>query len=352
MTKRRLPLRHVKGASHGRQAKHGYERIQRGRRVLAHLPFVRFSFRFIAVVCLFTLAILTIRLISQSDWNGRDRITFTLQDFSESQVGGEVFLVSYLPPEGLSVVVLPATLQIETIGGFGLWKAGSVYQLGELEGRGGALLSGTLAEFFGVNVDGWVVSPEKVQLSSDTLKTSLKTSLMRTLFGRGRSNLGVWDLFRLWFSLGKVRLSQATLVDLSTASVLREETLPDGSTTYRTDPEWLDQLARRLFALPEITREGLSVSVLNATGHPRLGNRAARAIENAGGDVVSIADFKTSEEQTTIVGSSDSLRSSVTVGVLQKFFTSEKVSVGETASARADILLVVGEDYFRKLSEF
>src|SRR3989344_7868304 len=127
MTKRRLPLqvklghsRHVKRASHVRQVKHGYERIQRGRRVLVHLPFVRFSFRFIAVVSLFTLAILTFRLISQSDWNGRDRITFTLQDFSESQVGGEVFLVSYLAPDGLSVVVLAATLQIETIGGFGL----------------------------------------------------------------------------------------------------------------------------------------------------------------------------------------------------------------------------------------
>lgn len=343
MTSRRLPLRHVK---------HTFDRVQRGHRfVLPHVPFIRFSFRFLAVVFIFTLIILGFRLISQSKWNGKDRITFALAT-SPDGTDGEVYLVSYLPAEQLSVVALPSALQIEAVGGFGPWRVGSLYKLGELEGRGGALLSGTLAEFFGVGVDGWIVFSGKVEVSGETAKAALRPLLLKPVFGRGRTNLGLWDLLRLWSSIGSVRASSAEVVELSSIGVLHEEILPDGSKAYRTDPEWLDQLARRLLASPELSREGLAIAVLNATEHQRLGNRATRVVENMGGNVVSVSDFPTIEERSTIIVSNDSLRSSITVSELSKFFSVGKVSVGETMDRRADLLLVIGEEYWRKLTEF
>lgn len=353
MRRRRLPSR--RGKRDNRHAKRGSHRTgiskNRSQRVLASLASLRSALQFVVVVVFLSVIFVGYRVYIHRIWKGSDRLTFVFQELEPASSSG-MYVVSYLSfDETLVVVSFPAGMKIEAIGRYGPWRVESLYKLGELENKGGELVMRSLAEFFGANVDGWmVIGSIGSEIEDDNIRSALKQSIGKTLFGRGETNLGVWDLVRLWKAISTVRLNNIEWVDLSYSGVISEQVQPDGSLIFTADYELLDRLSRNLFSQPAIVEEGLSIAVLNATKHSGLGARVVRKIKNMGGDVVAVSDSERKYETTRVLVS-EKLKESPTVSFLAKTFLIDEIQIGETTQQRADILIVVGEDYWIRLAK-
>ncbi|MCH7951445.1 LytR C-terminal domain-containing protein [Patescibacteria group bacterium] len=308
---------------------------------------------FAAIVALLIVVVVGYRVATRRVWTDSARVSFVLQESDPSSPNSGVYVVSYLSSqEQLVIVSFPEGMKIEAVGGFGPWRVESLYPLGEMQEKGGELLHRSFAEFFGVGVEGWLVTDKVgVEMSRGNARSILRRIFGRALIGKARTNFGLWDLFRLWNAIGAVRLHNVELVDLSRSGAVVEQSQPDGSVTFTADLELLDQLSRRLFSHPELIEEGVAVAVLNGTNHRGLGARVARIVRNMGGDVVVVSDYSRTEEMTTLWASQDDLLKNSTTRQLSKALFIERALVGETSQQRADILVVVGEDYWTRLTK-
>lgn len=356
MTRRRLPSPDKRRGS--RLGKRGYRRrgVTRGggKTTKRGLAALKVGLVFIGVVSLFAIAIFGFRMFRQRIWDGRGRITFALQMLEVDSDSADVYVVSYLPnDERLSVVSFPREMKIETVGGYGLWKVDSIYPLGELEGSGGELLRRSLGQFLGVAIDGWLVlDVGGVEINRDNVRSFVRAALGKSILGGARTNFSYWDVVKVWKGIGSVRIDHIDFVDLGRIGVLDEQLQPDGSRVFVVLPERLDEIAQRLFLHPQIISERLTFSVVNSTNHRGLGQRASRIIKNTGGDVVSVSDTSEPLELTTITVTSKELLESYSVKKLAQIFAKAQAKVGDTASRRADVIVTVGEDYWKDLVEF
>jgi DNA-binding MurR/RpiR family transcriptional regulator len=122
---------------------------------------------------------------------------------------------------------------------------------------------------------------------------------------------------------------------------------------YIADKDLLDNLSRELFEHPQMRKEDLSLAVLNATGYRNLGRTAARLAGNMGVEVVAIADYEKNLSDSSLVVLSSQLKSSFTAGKLAKLYGIAEIKVGELAKDyRADMVLIVGRDYYRRITGF
>lgn len=337
-------------------AKRGYRRKQiskaRNKNALVKKVDLKTALRFAGLVFIFTVFLVGYSLFSQTVWKGSERITLVLQELEPSSSSG-VYVVSYLSSDhSLAVVSFPVGMKVQAVGGFGSWRVESLYPLGEMEGGGGELLKRSLADFFGVKIDGWMVSSSlSGEVDESSVRSLLKKTIGKGMFGSGETNLGLWDLVRFWKAIGTVRLNDIEWVDLENVGAVAQQTLVDGSTAFVADSELLDKLSKSLFSQTEIMEEGLSIAVLNATYHQGLGAGVARIIRNMGGDVVAVSDSLHSQEDSTIIVSDEQLLESIAVKIFAKTLLINNLLKGETSQQRADILVVVGEDYWTRLNK-
>jgi len=356
MARRKLPSldsrRDSRPAKRGSQRKRT-SRVRKKDVSAKSFTLLKSGFTFAAIVALLIVVVVGYRVATRRVWTDSARVSFVLQESDPSSPNSGVYVVSYLSSqEQLVIVSFPEGMKIEAVGGFGPWRVESLYPLGEMQEKGGELLHRSFAEFFGVGVEGWLVTDKVgVEMSRGNARSILRRIFGRALIGKARTNFGLWDLFRLWNAIGAVRLHNVELVDLSRSGAVVEQSQPDGSVTFTADLELLDQLSRRLFSHPELIEEGVAVAVLNGTNHRGLGARVARIVRNMGGDVVVVSDYSRTEEMTTLWASQDDLLKNSTTRQLSKALFIERVLVGETSQQRADILVVVGEDYWTRLTK-
>ncbi|OGY20668.1 MAG: hypothetical protein A3A65_00575 [Candidatus Chisholmbacteria bacterium RIFCSPLOWO2_01_FULL_49_14] len=302
-----------------------------------------------------TLALIgmSLRAYGQRVWKGNDRITIALQTGQSSLKSSGVYVVSFLKSEkAVSVISFPVGIQVEASGGHGSWKVESLYPLGELNGKGGELLKHSLSEFLGVPIQGWIVD-EKTDpgMNREGVIHNLQQILGKSMVAPRTTNLTLWDSFRLLSNLFLTHTSVGDWVDLSQSKILIQASLPDGSQSYSADPALVDHLSQQLFLQPQLIDEALSIAVVNATEHQGLGARAARLIANSGGEIVGVSDRNQISEETTIIVSSKQNLTSFSAGFLSSQFLADQVIQGETSGERADIVLVVGEGYYRYFAE-
>jgi hypothetical protein len=352
MVRRRLPNSAKRGSRHvkcGSGRKNNNK--TRSKIILASLTSLSSALRFVLVVFVLATVFVGWSIYTHRVWKGSERITFVLQELEPSASDSGVYVVSYLTSDdALAVVSFPEGMKIEAIGGYGPWRVESLYPLGEMEGKGGELLAQSLAEFFGIKIDGWlVVDSLGSEIDENKARTTLRRMIGKTLVSRGKTNLGIWDLFALWRAIGVVRINDVEWVNFSQAGAVSEELQPDGTKMFIANLELVNDLSQRLFSQPELMEEGLAITVLNATSHRGLGASVARRIRNMGGEVVSVSDAHRSQKVTKLLVSQEKLLESFSVKLLSDTFLIDEVSGGETSQQRADVLIVVGEDYWTRL---
>lgn len=300
---------------------------------------VRLWLILIIVVILFGVGFKTYRTFKNSIWSGKDRINFVLK-------GEETILASFKPEESLTLIPIPKGTYLEVTHGYGKYRVEAISSLGEIEKREN-LLKETIQENLGVPVEGWiniVNSKLKIVNSKETLLNKLGEQIRSV----GKTNFSPWDLIRLWWKIRKVKGGEVEVVDLAKLNVFSEIKLADGTTVFEPDPARLDPVMQKFLPDFALKKENLSIEVLNGTLHPGLAEKGARLLTNIGGEVVAVGNSEEASQKSK-VKSPKSKRNSYTISKIKRIFTAEWEEKKE--EGRAEITVILGEDYWQKLRQ-
>ncbi len=280
---------------------------------------------------------------SKSIWDGKSRLNLVLAN-------EKVSIFSLNPSQRTAVFLsIPPQTFVDVIHGYDLYRVETIYKLGELENhRGGELLADSLQENLGIPIDGYAsISNIKYQISKN-IKTSILDCL-KFLLRNGQTNLTKWDLLRLWWETRKVRQDKIAVVELQEKNVLKEVVLADGSKGFEIEKEKMDKIVQKIFKDQKFRQEDLPIAVLNSTSYSGLAERGARIIKNIGGRVVQIGNMENGKSKCE-VKSKKARQKSYTVKKLLKIFNC-RWGGEDLADYRAEVVLILAEDYWKKLEE-
>lgn len=303
----------------------------------------------IILVILGILFWFVIKLFFSSAWDGKSRFTII---FSTKPV----IVVSYNPTdESLAAVSVPQETYVEATHGYGRYRLGKVYEVGNLDGKGTQVLKSTVRELLGVPIDG-IIDMKNVDfgqtenLNSRDFIAKRKIILGWSTFFRikGKTDLSLSDLWQFYSHVWSVKAGKISFVNLKTADVLVSQTLPDQTQILAADTLRLDGLLRDLFHEDALAFENLKLAVLNSTDVSGLGEKMARILGNMGLQVVNVANFNKSLDNCLLY-LDKKLINLLTVIKLKHVFNCE-VKTTVLSDVRADIALVVGNNYARELT--
>lgn len=265
--------------------------------------------------------------------------------FSEAErvnlaIDGSSHLAVSVSADGKDAVVVyfPDNLYISDVAfGYGQYPISRVYQVGELDKRGGQAYLETIGEVLGIPMDGFVHDGRKF---AGLRQFFLNTDFIFT----GISNLNFWDRVRLAQIVWKVRPDRVKEVDLS--KIAEKMKLSDGSKMLALDSESVDNKLNSYFSEEGISGGHLRVEVVNLTNVDGLGERTARILGNIGVNVVSV-DSQPSKLKKCAVFVREKLRRSLTVRRIAAIFNCT-VNADENL-IKSDLVVKIGADFAGKL---
>ncbi len=255
--------------------------------------------------------------------------------------GPQVVFVSLSPAQKSATVIRfpPDFYLTEVIHGYGQYKISSVYAAGELDHRGGKTLAGTISEFLGVPVDGFIQSRED---SSDLKKFFLQPAV----FFSPASDLNLLDRLRFVVSLEQIRFDRLKTVDLG--ELATPLVLADGSSAVGLEKSEADNYLLGSFIEGRVQDEGLRVEVVNTTDVMGLGARVSRLLANIGLSVVNVENGVTPVTNCQIIATQNALKS-LTVSKIAGIYSCSLTK--KAAEGRAAITVLLGKDYVDWLTQ-
>jgi hypothetical protein len=278
------------------------------------------------------------RFFSKSIWDGRSRLNLIL--------GGEQVKVFSLNPQERSMILLtfPPNTFLKVVYGYGDYPVESIYNLGRLgEHRGEELLQASFQENLEVPIDGYLWK-QKGNLS-------FKNLLNQALFSHQvLTNLNKWDVLRLWWQVRGIRPGSAGLVevDLEKAGVLSEVVLADESRGFQIDAEKISLTLEKYFKDEKLRQEDIPLAILNGTRHSALAAKAKRLVNHLGGRVVEVGEWEEQISGCQLRAARSKLQS-FTFLKLQKIFNCQWAGE-DLGNHYAEIILILGEDYWEKIN--
>lgn len=271
-------------------------------------------------------------------WDGNYNINVLLK-------GGDIAFLSYNPAlQETTIIGIPDETMLEVFGGFGKWQAGSIFDLGESQKKGGGskLLKTSLMDLLGLPVDGFLQfeGPYSSKNTKEIVENLRKNSFegFNLLFNL-KSDLTLYELIRLKFALSSIRYDKVRYLDLEGLGILEREYLADNTPVFTFDPVRIDSISAGL-SDPQIQSEHKTVAIFNSTDYPLIAQKGARIITNLGGNVIIVANSEKKLKKTIVSG-----EKSRTLKRFQQIFGSGEGKETE-ASSRAEINVMLGEDFF------
>jgi len=218
-------------------------------------------------------------------------------------------IISWQDNQELIYLTIPQNAYLQTSRGFGQYRISSLEELGRLENLDSKLLLETLRDLLGTPLDGI------------------------------EANLNWPDRLRLWYFRKNLSQSKIRNLDLEKNNVFSPRTLPDESVVLVPDQEKIDQLLADVFKDDLVTKEQLTIEVLNASGQAGAGARAARLIANLGTTVISVNNNPQIIKQCQLHGNPNTLKS-LTAQKIQKMFACE-IKSSKLEGSRSDLQLIV-----------
>lgn len=289
----------------------------------------------VVLVALSLAALLTIATASQSRFYRHARFNVVLTTKPVSFLSFDVL------EKTATLVVFPDDLYIpDVVGGYGPYKISAVFPVGQLDKRGGPVLSESISEYLGVPVDGFIKVDKN--FSVDLKKIFLDPRLLPS----AGSDLNPLDLANTVFLGVTTPLAKIKIVDLT--KIASPLVLADGSTALTIDKEVLDYHLVGLFEEKDIKKDGLRLEVTNTTRVPGLGARVARKITNIGSLVVMVSssDKKLAGCQ---LETTQKAKHAPTVKRLSAEYHCQIVPT--VAEGRADVTILIGESYVEFLGK-
>lgn len=275
-------------------------------------------FIFYILLGLFCAAIFSVFVyfkLKKSDFLFLSRANFVFVDQENIPL-----IFSFEDKNGL-ILTLPVHDKFRVTRGFGEYELRKVFALGELEKKGGELISETLQENLPVAIFGYFYD-EKNEVSV-YLKSPQKIFFKvfyRSLKGELKTNLNKFDLLVLLIKSLRVNSSLVKLKNF------------DGE-------------AGDLFKDRKIREESISIEVLNATEQSGLAQRISKLFDRSGGRIVRIADAPEKQDSCRILTGKDP-ESSYTLRWIKYLYNCPVEQIGN-GEVRADITVIFGENYWK-----
>lgn len=283
---------------------------------------------------------------SQS-WDGKSNINIVIKLST-------INVLSYNPhTQEIIILNIPDEVYLNLALGFGTYPARSIYKLGEGEKVpiGPRLLKETMSQTFGVPIDNYILIKQDSSSDLEKLIIDIRQNPLTSMGLISRSNTDLTPLEYINFvvKVRSVRADRIRVVDLKNSSITQSQLLSDGSRALSFDPVRLDRLIQDEFTDARLNDESLSVAILNGTNHPRLAENAARLITNMGGRVVSVSNSQNKYIKSYVLGESSYTNSRL--GQIFTICSQCDINNPEKVSSRAQITLILGEDYYQKLNK-
>lgn len=239
---------------------------------------------------------------------------------------------------------------------FGWWEVGSIYKLGQEENPpiGGSLLKLSLSKLLGLPVDGIIIlnskDPKTAQSFIERFHSNPIYAL--TIMPDIKTDLTPNEIFQTYQVLTTIRSDKIISLNLERSDITESKLLKDSSRVLGVDNVKLDLYIRQNLADSKILEEGKSIAVLNGTDNPGIAAEAARVIANMGGNVVIISSADEKAQQSGVYSQAqdgggmtkDRLTQIFAPRCLNEKCTSTDAKI---TNSRAQITIVLGEDYFK-----
>lgn len=302
---------------------------------------------FLSVIGCVVFFILSFRWFSESHYLHQERFSVVFASnppavLSVNRRSGE-----------FNVLIIPEDTYIEVPQGFGSYRVGALWNLGQVEKRGGEVLLFAVRSFLGVPIDGWIgwtdnrQRPSLTTSKNDVLK-ELAFRLSPGLFLQQptATNLSLPDKILLWWTVKQARGEAFIVVNLGDKGVLMKTTLADGSAALKGDPDLVDKVSQTLYFEEEAQKEVLPFRVLNATDVPGSSTKIARLLTNIGYHTIGAGNAETQAKNCSVGVPSDRL-SAPAVKRLGSIISCPIRAVDRTENPPGEGVVIVGANIAR-----
>ncbi len=294
----------------------------------------------------------------QFNWNGKSSVNLAFvnlkylgkDDIDPSHAA--ITIVNFQPKDKkITVLYVSNLIYTEVPRGFGSWKIGSVYQLGQEESPpiGPSLLKASLSRLVALPIDGLVLTSADSQDTETEIKSWRSNPLKLGYFlTRIQTDLTPIEAIHLFWAFAEVREDKIASLNLSQSMITESRLLPDSTRVLGVSVVKLDTFVRSNLSDEIISDENASIAVFNATSHPGIGSEAARYLTNIGGNVIIVANAEKTVPNSLVFSSKDS----ITKNRLSEIYAPNcknnpcQSQDAKVLSSRADINIVIGEDYY------
>lgn len=288
-------------------------------------------------------------------WDGKTSFNIAIASIGYNVT--DISILNYHPQEKKAVILhIADQTYLDLPKGYGLWKVGSIYKLGQEEPKpiGALLLKLSLSKLLGLPIDGIIIDQSKNKKNSEELINEWrKNSLAMALFiYSSQTDLTPIEGFRLLGAVSQVRGDKLTSLDFEKSSVTESKLLPDSSRVLGIDNVKLDTFIRNYMSDSSVIDEGVSVAIYNATTRSGMAQDVARVIANLGGNVVTISSVDNLSPTTYITTANLNKQKSISYRRITEVFAPNCLKINcqtndpKVANSRAQINIVLGEDYY------
>lgn len=229
-------------------------------------------------ILLFSLiAVFTIFFFNKRNYWDKNNSLFLVVRRPDNSV-----LVSVFDPVSneISNIVIPKNTEVEVSSELGVWKIGTVWELGEQHGLDGLLLANTVRKNFNFPTASWA------DYYATGFSESKISSLFKALFFSYKTNLSFGDRLAITILSLRVKNGSKVNIDLTKTNLLKSKLLLDGTEGYVLTgnfPQFLSSLV--------VDRElgkGSYKLFIKYKGSSKIAERIGSFLEVLGTKVVSI----------------------------------------------------------------
>ncbi len=291
------------------------------------------------------------------NWDSKSAVNLLFVSLN-SEAETKQSVVNFNPKQNkITILDISPQTYLDLPKGYGSWKIGSVYKLGQEETppSGSKLLEQSVSKLISLPIDGIVVFNGSTPSSSEEFVTRLRKNRLNILSSLSKLNtdLTTLQIIKLFWQLSEVRADKIISLDFLQSNVTESKLLADSSRVLGVNTVKLDLFIRKNLADSNILEEGKSIAVFNGTSHPGLTAQVSRVITNLGGNVI-IASNAENMLATSQVSFSES---SLTALRLAQIYAPNCLPAGcltndpKLKVSRAQINIILGEDYYKSWYE-
>lgn len=299
----------------------------------------------------------------QYSWDGNSVLNLIVAKVEKTATGTnlkDLSFVSLNPDnEEITIIKLSDEIFLNVPKNFGEWKLSSVYKLGQENNppMGEDLLKMSVSKMLALPVDGIMEVSGDGELNIQNKVAEWKGNMFSgfNFLTDIKTDLSLKEAMDFVNKASKVRPDKITSLDLFRSTITTSKLLPDSSRVLGVDGVKLDTFVKQNLNDPAMQDEDLTIAVFNGTDHPGLTAEAVRLINNLGPRVTIISNSSEKFVQNGIYINSngdDPNKKSRTYKRLAEIFapnclkTDCQTNDSEVATSRADINIVLGEEYY------